>query len=113
MGLAMESNAPPVFSLNQQSITVSQQPIANMPYFCGYMSLPTIPIGFPPIPSTQFDRSAESKNLPKEELSQKDVAKQLDSGKQSFADFLLFQIILTISFIFLTIFLTIFSLFLI
>jgi len=109
-GLVMGSNAPPVFSLNQQSTTMSQQPIANMPYFCGYMSLPTIPIGFPPIPSmSQSDRSVESKNLPKQsqELSQKDDAiMQLDSGKQSFADFLreFFQIILSISLIFLTIF---------
>lgn len=56
------SNAP-VFALNQQPTAMSQQP--NMPYFCGYISLPTI--RFPPIPGTsQDDRSAdEAKDLRK------------------------------------------------
>jgi len=114
-GLAMGSNAPPVFSLNQQSTTMSQQPIANMPYFCGYMSLPTIPIGFPPIPSTsQSDRSAELKNLPKQsqELSQKDVGVQLDSGKQSFSARILSNYLIYIIYFF-NYFFTYFFLFLI
>ncbi|XP_011695705.1 PREDICTED: serine protease nudel isoform X2 [Wasmannia auropunctata] len=56
------SNFPSIFPLNQQQPAVmsqpQQQPVANMPYFCGYMSLPTI--RFPPIPGTsQFDRSAD------------------------------------------------------
>ncbi|EGI57358.1 Serine protease nudel [Acromyrmex echinatior] len=56
----------PIFSLNQQSTAMSQQPIANMPYFCGYMSLSTV--HFPPISDTsQSDRSVgEVKDLPKE-----------------------------------------------
>ncbi|XP_036149068.1 serine protease nudel [Monomorium pharaonis] len=58
------SNAP-IFPLNQQPTPgMSEQP--NMPYFCGYISLPSI--RFPPIPDTsQSDRSAdETKDLPKE-----------------------------------------------
>ncbi|XP_071642079.1 serine protease ndl [Temnothorax longispinosus] len=60
------SNHAPAFSLNQQPTAMSQQPIANMPYFCGYISLPTI--RFPPIPGTsQSNRSVdEAKDLPRE-----------------------------------------------
>lgn len=98
------SNAP-AFSLNQQSTAMSQQQVANMPYFCGYISLPTI--RFPPIPGTsQSDRSAdEAKDLPKESeklFPSYDVILKNNARKQSFADFLqrFFQIILCISLFF-------------
>lgn len=91
-GPAMSNS--PMFPLNQQPSAMSQpqQPIANTPYFCGYMSLPTI--RFPPIPGTsQSDRSAdEAKDLLKESrrLLQEDgvITQQNDLRKRSFADFL-------------------------
>lgn len=81
------SNAP-TFSLNQQPTAMSQQSAANMPYFCGYISLPTI--RFPPIPGTsQSDRSAdEAKDLPNELSPEYNVITQNNARKQSFADFL-------------------------
>lgn len=86
------TNAP-TFSLNQQSTAMSQQPITNMPYFCGYISLPSI--RFPPIPDTsQSDRSAnEAKHSSKESGKlQKDqdydVIAQNDPSKRSLTDFL-------------------------
>ncbi|KYM93915.1 Serine protease nudel [Cyphomyrmex costatus] len=56
----------PIFSLNQQSTAMSQQPTPNMPYFCGYMSLSTV--HFPPTSSiSQSDRSVgETKDFSKE-----------------------------------------------
>lgn len=83
------SNAP-TFALNQQPSAMSQQPVANMPYFCGYISLPTI--RFPPIPGTsQSDRSVdEAKDSPKEsgKLSQEyDATAQNNPGKRGFANF--------------------------
>jgi len=81
----------PIFSLNQQSTAMSQQPIANMPYFCGYMSLPTV--HFPPISDTsQSDHSVdEAKDLPKESRKlphEVGVITQHNPRKRSFADFL-------------------------
>lgn len=81
MGPAM-SNAP-TFALNQQSSAMSQQPVANMPYFCGYMSLPII--RFPPISGTsQSDRSVdEAKNTPSGKLSQEyDAIARNNPGKR-------------------------------
>lgn len=86
------SNAPnaPIIPLNQQPTGMSQQPIANMPYFCGYISLPTI--RFPPIPGTsQSDRSAdEAKDLLKESqepLLEDGVVTQINPRERSFKNF--------------------------
>lgn len=77
---AAMSNAP-ISSLSQQPITMNQQPatrqsstifqqpIAGMPYFCAYMTIPNL--GFPPGTS---DRSStdEAKNLSEQPLYGKD-----------------------------------------
>lgn len=81
----------PIFSLNQQSTAMSQQPIPNMPYFCGYMSLSTL--HFPPISGTlQSDRSVgEAKDLAKESRKlphEVGVITQQNPRKRSFRDFL-------------------------
>lgn len=74
----------PIFPWNQQSesqhpamtaqsipSTVFQQPIAGMPYFCAYMTIPSV--GFPP-ESSQFDRASADKvkNLSEQSLFGKD-----------------------------------------
>lgn len=89
-GSAM-SDAPTFAKLNQQRNAMSQQPVANTPYFCGYILLPTI--RSPLIPGTsQSDRSAdEAKDSSGEsgKLSRKyGVIMQNNLGKRNFVNFL-------------------------
>lgn len=102
------SNAPnaPIFPLNQQPTGMSQQPVANMPYFCGYLSLPTI--RFPPIPGTsESDRSVdETKDLPKESrqrFPEDDVNTQTGPRERNiyrlFARILLYYVVCHFSFL--------------